>query len=103
MKGKLLQLNNTIREGAAIPLMIVLYGVPAVLLILFTILITLGIRLLLRKWRERKPEQGSHEDSSAVSASREVMEPVVGWEEESPESCPAVSGETAGKDTGDLD
>lgn len=83
MKGKPLQLNNTIREGVTIPLMIILYGVPAVLLILFTILMTLGIRLILRKYGEMKHAKGNYVESSTAPAPKEVLEPVVGWEAES--------------------
>lgn len=82
MKRAWLQNDNTIREGITIPLMIILYGVPAVLLILFVILLTLGIRLLLRKYRESRAEKGEQAENSAVSVQKEVLEPVVGWESE---------------------
>lgn len=80
MKRTWLQCDNTVREGITIPLMIVLYGVPAVLLILFVILVTLGIRLLLRKYRESRAVKGSQAEGGAVPVQREVLEPVVGWE-----------------------
>lgn len=67
MKRKGMQLNNMILEGASIPLMIILYGIPAVLLVLFTILITLGIRLFLKQYREYKAAQKEKENTPQQS------------------------------------
>ena len=71
MKKHILHTNDVVLEGAALPLLIILYGVPAVLLILSGILLTLGIRLLMRQYRKRqtmenvqKPDEEDLEEDS---------------------------------------
>lgn len=60
-----------IREGVSIAVMIILYGVPMVLLILAVILIGLGIRYGIRKYRENRGqliEQSDPEVTDSVQA-----------------------------------
>ena len=45
-----------VRESMVLPLMIVLYGVPVVLLILLSVLAWLGIQLGIRWYREKQQE-----------------------------------------------
>ena len=65
MKKLQSRLNNTIMEGATIPFLIILYGIPAVLLILFGILIALGIRLLLRQYTAGQAVQGLKQETQS--------------------------------------
>ncbi len=81
MKRKWMK-HYVIREGVTIPLMIILYGIPAVLIILFAILITLGVRLMIRKCREIRREKSREREEQLLSGEKEMLEPVVGWEEE---------------------
>ncbi len=64
MKRKGEQFNEIILEGASIPLLIIMYGIPAVLIILFAILITMGIRLFLRQYRGYKAAQKEKEEDT---------------------------------------
>ncbi len=51
--GKQTNAIVVVRESIALPLLIVLYGVPAVLAILLLILVGLGIQFGIRMYREK--------------------------------------------------
>ena len=74
--------HDIIREGITIPLMIILYGIPAVLFILLVILVTLGIRLMIRKCKEMRTQKNREREEEPFTGQKEMLEPVVGWEEE---------------------
>lgn len=82
MKRLQSRLNNTIMEGVSIPFLIVLYGIPAVLLILFGILITLGIRLLLRQYRAARAVQVMEpEIQSQEQKTQNAQQSAAEWEQ----------------------